>query len=123
MSRDIVIGSGNSGNTAMGVEGYYSSDGVCISENSKSFWISDLPLNLKLTIFKDTPEGIQLKQMINDKKPIQEVSDFLFALALDYVGIDELKYILPLALKDSYQEGYREGYSDKTIEIRKALGF
>lgn len=122
MDGKIVIGSGNSGNTAIGVEGYYS-DGVSISENSKSFWISDLPLNLRMTIFKDTPEGIQLKQMIKDKKPVQEVSDFLFALALEYIGLDELKSLIPEALKASYKEGYQEGYSDKTIEIRKALGF
>jgi hypothetical protein len=122
MYGNIVIGSGNSGNTAIGIEGYYS-DGVSISGNWTSFWVSDLPLNIKMTIFKDTPAGIQLNQMIKYQKPVQEVSDFLFALALEYIGLDELKSLLPEALKAAYKEGYREGYSDKTIEIRKALGF
>ena len=118
MFKEIVIGTGIKGNTAIGITGYYSGS-PSISQNRNCFWISSLYLGISMTVFKDTPEGIELADMISKEKPLEEISDFLNPLALGYVGTDELEQRIKRALKESYNQGYR----DKASEIRVALGF
>lgn len=116
MWDDVTIGTGHKGSSAykvFAVPGEHS-----ISENSVSYWISDVYLGLGMTIFKYTKEGEALTKMIQDKHPLEEINKFLEDLLIRKTGIDKLKAAIDRAIKNSFDAG-REA---KAQEIRDALG-
>ena len=117
MFKELVIGEGSKGFSATGVNGYYQGR-PSISHNKVSYWISYLYLDLSMTIFKDTSEGMDLSIMIGQQKPIEEIEDFLNNLVLQNVSIEELKHRIVRSLEEAYEQGQR----DKAEQIRNALG-
>ena len=116
MWDDVIIGAGNKGNSAgrvFAVPGEHS-----ISENSVSYWISDVYLDLGMTIFKYTVEGKALTKMIQDKHPLEEINEFLESTLIRKISVDKLKPAIDRAVKDAFNRGLEA----KAQEIRDALG-
>lgn len=116
MWDDVVIGTGNKGNSAytvFAVPGEHS-----ISENSVSYWISDVYLGLGMTIFKATKEGKALTKMIQDEQPLEEINEFLESTLIRKTSVDKLKPAIDRALENSFHAGAEH----KAKEIRRALG-
>lgn len=116
MWDDVIIGTGNKGNSAytvFAVPGEHS-----ISENSVSYWISDVYLGLGMTIFKYTKEGTALTKMIQDEHPLEEINKFLENVLLRKINVDKLKPAIDSAVKDAFNRGLEA----KAQEIRDALG-
>ena len=130
MDCKVTIGSGDRRNSAISV---FDLDLVHdISENQNCYWVSTsfhgtvpgghyLP-GLDMTIFKDTPEGADLKVKIAgrqagklDREPFD---DWLHSLALKHAAPDQLLYMIRRGLT----EACRHGRLTKAAEIRQALG-
>ena len=115
MSNDVIVGIGNYGYSAISVfkiPGKHN-----ISENSVSFWVHDVYLGLNLVLFKNTEEGKQLSKMIEDEKTLDDIMSFLVDVVLCHVTPDVLKKVIERALKDKYNQGFR----DKAAQIRAVL--
>lgn len=115
MWDDVIIGTGNKGSSALLT---YFPGNQNISENNVSYWISNVFLDIGMTIFKNTLEGQQLYQMINNRKSIDVINDFLIDLMLKNINADVLKRAINTAL----QRSYKDGQNAKADEIRIALG-
>ncbi len=109
MWNDLVIGTGDKGNSAIhlfAIKGEHS-----ISENRVSYWISGstllLNLDIGMVIFKDTEEGKQLGQMIENKEGLDKIRDFLEGIVLKNLSLFELKKAIKRAIEKSFQEGKR----------------
>lgn len=116
MWNDIVIGNGHKGCSAIrvfAIGGEHS-----ISENSVSYWISDLYLGAQITIFKDTEEGRQLSQFINEKAHIDTIRPWLDGLVLQHIDREVLKNLIDRAIEQAFQKGS----SHRAEVIREALG-
>jgi len=116
MWKDVVIGEGPHIVTARHVseiEGEHR-----ISQNSNSFWISGLLCDLGMTIFKDTAEGTKLTLMINKRRSLEEILNFLNRTLVQHVNQETLVAAIERSKKDAFQEGYRAAQRD----IRRALG-
>ncbi len=115
MSNDVIVGTGRYGCSAIKVfkiPGKHN-----ISENSVSFWVHDVYLGLNLVLFKDTEEGKQLSKMIEDEKTLDDIMSFLVDVVLCHVTPDMLKKVIAWALKDQYNQGFK----DKATQIRAVL--
>ena len=80
MWDSVIIGSGSKGNSAIKVlslKGDHS-----ISENSVSYWISDLYLGLGMTIFNDTDAGKKLSRLIAENVPLEDINTYLDGILL-----------------------------------------
>lgn len=126
----VTIGSGDRRNSALKV---FDLDLVHdISENQNCYWVrtsfwNTIPggqymADLEMTIFKDTPEGADLKRKIEgrqagklDREPID---DWLHELALANATPKEVLHAIRLAMTNAY----RHGSSERAREIRQALG-
>lgn len=116
MWDDVSIGTGHKGSSAyrvFAVPGEHS-----ISENTVSYWISDVYLGLGMTIFKYTKEGEALTKMIQDKQPMEEINEFLESTLIRKISVDKLKSAIDRAVKDAFNSGLEA----KAQEIRDALG-
>lgn len=116
MWRDVVIGEGDAGNSAVVVSDY--NGPLNISENRVSYWISGLFLEIGMTIFKDTDEGESLGFMLTSGSSDEVILEHLENLALDRIDRKVLRGKIEEALADSY----RRGGDDRAGMIRKALG-
>lgn len=102
MSNDVIIGEGNKGNSAVKI---WSCDtNHTISENAKAYWISDCILNIGMIIFKDTKEGKELANLLQNGKQ-GEITLWLDELALKHFMIwakllKQKKLKLHLVFKD-----------------------
>lgn len=65
MWDDFKIGQGDSGNMANSID--VEDNGYSISQNSVSYWISDLILGLGGRIMKDTDEGREIAVFVENK--------------------------------------------------------
>lgn len=113
MWNDVIIGTGNKGNSAyrvLSVHGEHS-----ISENSTSYWISDVYLGLGMTIFKHTKEGRALTKMIQDKQPLEGINEFLQTTLIQSISAAKLKSAIDRAIKDSFNKG-REAKAKEICE-------
>lgn len=116
MWDSVVIGMGCKGNSAIkvfAIEGDHS-----ISENEVSYWISDLYLDLGMTVFKHTGEGARLTQMIKDKKSLEEILEFLNDVLLRNLSRKKLREAIDKAIV----KAFNDGCNAKAAEIRNALG-
>lgn len=115
MWTDVVIGTGD--RRASAVHVFELPGEHNISENKVSFWISDCFLDSGITIFKNTEEGKQLQLFIDQKKPLEEIQEWLDLLILSKIETTLLKQKIMLAISDAKKNGRRE----KAKEIRKVL--
>jgi len=116
MWDDVIIGTGNKGNSAVlvfAIEGEHS-----ISENSVSYWISGLYLDTGMVIFKSTDEGRQLNEFVKEKAHIDQVRPWLDHLVLQYIDKDRLKNRIDHAIARAFEEGSEH----RANRIREALG-
>lgn len=116
MWDDVIIGKGNRGCSAIHlfvIEGEHS-----ISHNSVSFWIDGLLLDIGMTIFKDTKEGIKLTHLIEQNTPLPKILDFLNKVMIKRIKPDILYKKINQALKESFEAGLR----CKEKQIRLTLG-
>lgn len=116
MWDDIVIGTGDKGNSAIKTFAVDGDHGI--SENRVSYWISDCYLDIGMTIFKNTEAGIRLTDMIEKRAPLSVIQSWLNALALTHIDETTLKKKINQAIKKAYDEGS----SDRAAAIRASLG-
>ena len=116
MWDDVIIGTGNKGNsaTALRAFGVYRSG---ISHNAVSYWISDCYLDTGVTIFKDTDEGKALSKLLAENRPYPEVRDFLDDLVIRNLSPDKLKE----KIGDAIEQARRDGSRERARLIRNAL--
>jgi hypothetical protein len=115
MWDDIIIGDGNSGCSAyriFKVEGEHS-----MSQNSVSFWLSDVFLGIGMTIFKDTEEGKVLTKMIEEKESWGQIKKFLIVLIIKNIKPE----ILIEKIESEKEKSFLEGRESKREEIEKVL--
>lgn len=115
MHYELTIGQGVKGNSAYHMsmlKGEHS-----ISENSKSYRISDLIFGCDMTIFKNTPEGKLLTSMIERNVELYDVEKWLNATLLKNIDPE----VLIRGIEEHYQLGFERGRRDKANEIRDAL--
>jgi hypothetical protein len=115
---DITIGSGNYGNTAISILDLreHGADGS-ISHNSVSYWISSAFLDTGLRIMKDTPEGQELKKMIDEKVSPKKIGAWLDKLIIAHLTPTKLRTKIEQAKKEAFEEGRRQ----QAFLIRTAL--
>lgn len=114
--NDVVIGEGHKGNSAVILLG--ETGGISISHNSVSYWISNVYLGMGMTIFKDTPEGRNLTDLISAKAAIQDLKAVLQDELLTRVHTDVLKD----AVEAEVSMAYQRGWESRAELIREALG-
>jgi len=113
--NDITIGNGNKGNMANRMN--ISELSEQISENVRSYWISDCFLDTGMVVFKDTPQGEFIKDFIKCKD-WEGLSDYLTQLVRTELSISVLKGKI-----DTYAVSqYREGYIKCQEDMRQVLG-
>jgi len=114
MWDDVVIGKGNKGCSAIlcfQIEGNHS-----ISENSNSYWISDVYLDMGMTIIKSTREGRKLKSMIDKKIKLEKIIDYLQKLLFKNVNYKVLMQKISNSQKDSYEDG-KEAKREELLNV------
>lgn len=120
MWDDVIIskkdGHSNKGSGAYlcsEIEGTHS-----ISQNSISYWITlEKPLQLGLTIFKDTKEGEMLTSMIKQKESIKEIERYLLAITIKKISPKTLIDKINKLCDDQFERGKRA----KVKELRNIL--
>lgn len=116
MWDNIIIGTGKKTHSAVrlfSITGDHS-----ISENNESFWIADAYLGIGMTIFKDTPEGIELEKYSKAGLDISDISSLLEDWVLKYAD----KNVLKDGIRRATSIAYIEGEKDNQAKIRAALG-
>jgi len=89
-----------------------------ISENSVSYWINlKDPLELSITIFKDTKEGEMLTHMIKQKEPLAEIERYILAIVIRKIS----PKILIKKIKELSDTQFTKGKIAKAEELRKVL--
>lgn len=114
MWDDVTIGKGDTGFSATmsHVNGMNN-----ISENAKSYWISNCILNAGAKIMKDTVEGKKLEQMIKKEDSAKFIQDWLDTVILQNISVVKLKGRIDEQLNIAYENGKR----NKMDEIRKVI--
>lgn len=113
---EVVIGKGNRGISAIRIFDILGEHGF--SQNSVSFWISECILGTGITIFKNTEEGQMLQSMIDDKKPLAELQEWVDSLIIRNMDATKLLSLMEAATKKAFALGKRA----KEKEIRAVLG-
>lgn len=111
MWRDVVIGSGDPGYSAR------STPILNILENSTSYWISHVYLDLGMTIFKYTKEGKKLSQMIVNKSSLEIIDLWLKHQLLKHIDSDDLIK----AIDCNIENARKDGASERAAQIRELL--
>lgn len=115
MWDDVIIGEGDRKTTAIlvnGIEGKHS-----ISQNSVSFWISHCIFDTSITIFKNTKEGRQLIELIENKSDLQIIMRFINKIVLENISMD----LLEEKIKENNVFYFNLGKSEKIKEIKNIL--
>lgn len=115
MWDNIIIGSGNKGNSSVLALSLKSD--ASVSQNSISFWVSNAYLGQGLTIFKNTEEGLKLAELLKLNDPDSAVQEFLEDLVLKHLPGPQLKK----AIKRAQQHAFLDGKRAKAREIRQVL--
>lgn len=115
MYDDVIIGSGDRGNSAITV---FEEGRLYISHNRTSFWIRGCYLDINMTIFKDTDAGTTLQHMIPDLRDDPgKIVDYINSLAFDQCPVG----LLMDKITQYGNNRYDEGRADKAAEIRAVL--
>jgi hypothetical protein len=89
-----------------------------ISENSLSYWITDCILDTGMTVYKDTPEGKKITQLIENKASKAKIQNYLDKIVLTKLSPMKLKAYIKREKEKSFEEGKRA----KQEEIKDVLG-
>jgi hypothetical protein len=114
MWDDVIIGEGEKLCSAVAIAGYEN-----ISENRSSFWISesDSMLGIGGVIYKNTPEGLKIIEMIKNKdRPI----DVQFYIDDIFIKNSDINTIFSKIQKIRH-ECFKQGMDAKAEEIVQCL--
>lgn len=88
-----------------------------LSSNREAFWVSDLILGLEMTVYRNTPEGQSITELLSYQHAPAHVKSVLDIMALRHVD--------PLGLIEKIQsygeDKIREGKRIKVQEFRDLL--
>jgi hypothetical protein len=116
MWNDVIVGTGDANNGAVKLCDV--GEHVTISVNAASYWIDNAYLGGGMTVFKNTPEGAALKEMLNTPAPDDVILDWLENTFLDNVENARLRSLVKSALWRAEREARRK----KAKDIKKAFG-
>ena len=116
MWDDVTVGKGDKGNGAVKLCDV--GEHVTVSVNAVSYWINNAYLGGDMTVFKDTPEGAQLKEMLDTPAPDNVILTWLENTFLDNVANDRLRSLVHSAIRLAEREARRK----KAKDIKKAFG-
>ena len=109
---DFKIGEGDSGCSSTIIPKYKS-----ISENNVSYWITT-DMDFSFVIMKNTEEGKQIKNCIDEKINPILVEEKLIKIALKYIPI----MVFMKWYGNILEEAYERGEESAKEEIRRYLG-
>ena len=112
---DVIIGSGKEGVTTITV---FTIPGLSTLSSNKNCFRAECVLGINATIFRDTPEGKTLQEMIDSNQCASDIQNFLDSSVLRAVDFDLFKYRLERYAANSYEKGYRHAQK----RMRSALG-
>ncbi len=123
MWNAVVIGEGNAGNTA--IIAFSFEDGCSISENSSSYWISNVILEMGMTIMKSTVQGKRIAKFLTAHKNgltglrsrSKQLKESLECELLKRAPYKTLK----TAIQNSVDDAYTKGRQEKGREILRLL--
>lgn len=115
MWNDVVVGAGDAGNGAVKLCDI--GENVTVSVNAVSYWVNNAYLGGDMTVFKNTPEGAHLKEMLDTPAPDNVILTWLENTFLDNVNNDRLKSLVHFAILRAKREACRK----KAKDIRKAF--
>lgn len=118
MLRDIKIGSGNYGCSAVVVSGIRNDDLNNISENNVSFWIDHAIFDCELKIMKNTEEGKILKTKIDNGESIEIINRFIDNQVIKRISITDIYQ----EIEEVYNKGFNKGVQSTQLEMQYALG-
>lgn len=118
MLRDIKIGEGNTGCSAVVVFGIKNNTLNNISENNVSFWIHNAIFDCELKIMKDTEEGQILKNKIDTGESIEIINRFIDNQVIKRISITDIYQ----GLKEAHYKGFNEGVQSAQLKMQSALG-
>lgn len=104
MWDDVVIGTGHKGNSSV-LFRRIGDDGLYISHNSVSYWISDAYLDTGLTIFKDTEQGKVLAIMLANNCSDKELEEWMDAVVIKHIPNEVLKSKIAAIKIESFESG------------------
>jgi len=117
MWDDVVIGTGDRGNGAVIVEGCRGENRFSISHNKVSYWISNIYMDFGAVVFKNTPEGEELKKRIKAQDNISDIQHWLAKIVLPKVDPERLMSRIKYAIQRAEEKGRKQ----KSKEILLAL--
>jgi hypothetical protein len=120
MWKDVVIGQGEMGNSAILVQSFRKGS-FAISQNSNAYWITDVFMGLGITVFKDTSEGQEIKERLEAKESGEHVKKWLKSLLLKHVEPDVLFERIDAEVALAEQRAEQRGRKQKLAEILAAL--
>lgn len=118
MLRDIKIGSGDSGCSAVVIFGIKDDELNNISENNVSFWIHHAIFDCSIKIMKNTEEGQILKNKIDAGESIKIINRFIDNQVIKRISITDIYQ----GLKEAHDKGFHEGVLSAQLKIQTALG-
>lgn len=89
-----------------------------ISENREAYWITLYDPEFRVTVFKDTEHGEQIKLMLNEKVPAHDMYLYVFGAILPQMSAEFLDRKIRYAVEDARQKGY----DSAKAELRSWLG-
>ena len=105
--RDVIIGEGEIGNSAIKVFDLPDNHHHHVSHNQNTYWVSSCILDFGITIFKYTSEGQEFTKMIKEQKPLEEIQEWLDSLIIKYISSRTLHNAINQSLEKSFQDGKR----------------
>lgn len=128
MWKDIVIGQGDSGCSSYKALPVRKKGDFEVSKNANSFWVRGGVLELGMTIFRNTPEGMALKELLNehadveqDEQLAQEARDRIQQHLYTVMIANLTPELLLRQVRVLEQTAFKEGQQNKVLEIRKVL--
>ena len=118
----VVIGSGEHYVTSRIVFTAEES-GCTVSENASCYRVSNLWLELSMTVYKDTPEGEEIARMLEEAIKKKQWNSDDIVQYLNTVLVDNLDRSKLMAMVDNrLNNAYIEGKRSMQHEMRKCLG-
>lgn len=119
MWDDVTIGTGTPDNGAVKLRDVGE---ATISSNARSYWIDNAYLSGGMTIFKDTPEGAALKNMLSDESVDNaSIAYWLADVFITNVTNGKLQCLVRSAIQRAEREARRKKAKDINKAFRRAF--
>lgn len=123
---NVVVGDGEMGNSWIVVRGYGADGGklydnperFSISQNGKSYHISNWFLDMDAIVGKNTPQGQHIANMIEQENFMPNVKEWITNNLLHLVNPTDLRHRINHAISQAEKKGRRQ----KRNEILEVLG-